>query len=360
MRVAMIGLRGIPALSGGIETAVHNLAPELVKQGAELTVYARSCYSDTRIREFKGVKLVHLPTLNTKHTEAIVHSTLATAHAMMHPFDIVHFHAMANAPFSILPRRCVVTLHGLDWKREKWGKAAQSYLKLCEQLLARWRHTVISVSEPIRDYFKERYGMELTYIPNGVPIGRRRRLSKLRRFGAEHDGYYLYLGRIVPEKGVHLLISAFRKTKTDRKLLIAGDASHCESYLRELQQSASDDRRIIFTGPLYDDEKDEAFSNAHLFILPSTIEGMPIAALEAMSYGTSPLVSDIEENVCATGGHGFRFSSGDEEALSSAIHDLDVKDLSEDGTLCRDYVGRERNWEHAAHETMRVYREAMA
>ncbi len=361
MKIAMIGLRGIPAKSGGVEVVVENLAPLLVRSGAEVTVYCRTPYCKERPKEYKGVKLRYLPTINTKHTEAIVHTFLSTMDVMFRRYDIVHYHAMGNGLFSLLPRitgkKTVVTLHGLDWEREKWGSAAKLYLKLCERLISVFPNRVISVSKKIKHHYKKKYGKDIEFIPNGVDIIPGRKIYLLRKYGLKKDNFILFISRIVPEKGLHTLIDAFKKTKTDLKLVIAGDPTHTEEYFDELKKLAKRDRRIIFTGPLYGEWKYEAFSNARFFVLPSTIEGMPIVLLEAMSFGLCPLVSDIRENTDVIGNMGFSFRCKDTEDLRKKLEYMlaNPELIRKKGKECKAMVEKNYRWDAVAKRTMEVY-----
>jgi glycosyltransferase involved in cell wall biosynthesis len=361
MKIAMIGLRGIPAKSGGVEVVVENLAPLLVKLGAEVTVYCRTQYCEKRPDVWKGVKLRYLPTINTKHTEAIVHTGISSMDALFRGYDIVHYHAMGNGMFSLLPRitgkKTVVTLHGLDWEREKWGRLAKTYLRLSERAICTFPNRVISVSKKIQRYYKDKYGKDIDYIPNGVELLERRPVRLISRWGLEKDNYILFLSRIVPEKGIHYLIEAFKGLDTDLKLVIAGDATHTEDYLAKVKAMAKDDPRIIFPGPWYGESKYEAFSNARFFVLPSTIEGMPIVLLEAMSFGLCPLVSDIEENADVIGELGYRFRTKDVADLQKQLKYLisNPQACVQRGARSRELVKRTYQWPVVAKKTLAVY-----
>ena len=362
IKIAMIGLRGIPAKSGGVENVVENLAPLLVKLGAEVTVYCRNPYCEERPVEWNGVRLRYLPTINKKHTEAFAHSAISTLDAMFRRYDIVHYHAMGNGLFSLFPRltgkKTVVTLHGLDYEREKWGAIAKLYLKTCERLIGFFPNRTISCSKKIQKHYKDQYSKEIAFIPNGVPIVKPMPVKLLKKFGLGKGNYLLFLSRIVPEKGIHTLIEAFKELKTDVKLVIAGDATHTEEYEQQLRAQAEGDSRIIFTGPLYGDWKYEAFSNAKLFVLPSTIEGMPIVLLEAMSFGICPLVSDIRENLDVTEGLGFSFRAKDAESLRQVLSAaLRNPKLGEEGRKCRKLVEERYRWPKIAEQTMQLYNE---
>lgn len=366
MKIAMIGLRGIPGKSGGVENTVENLAPRLVRLGCDITVYCRPKYCASKPKIFKGVHLKYLPTINTKYTESVVHSTISTANALFKDYDIVHYHAMGNGVFSIIPRikgdKTIITLHGLDWEREKWGFAAKTFLKISEKLICRFPSKVIAVSDKIKKYYKKKYDKNIFYIPNGVDIKAPKKLNHLKRFGLEKEKYILFLSRLVPEKGVHVLINAYKKTKTDVKLVIVGDSTHTQGYCKKIKESAKDDKRIIFTGALYDDDKAEAFSNCLFFVLPSTIEGMPIVLLEAMSYGKCPLVSDIEENVDVIKDCGFSFKVNDERDLQKMLrYMINQKNLlDKKGRECKELVKTNYDWDVIAQKTYEVYEDALS
>jgi len=365
MKIAMIGLRGIPAKSGGVENVVEHLAPLLVKLGVDVTVYCRNPYCKERPKEFKGVKLRYLPAINIKIGETISHSTFSSLDSLFRNYDIVHYHAMANGLFSFIPKitgkKTIVTLHGLDWQREKWGIAAKLFIKTSERLTCFFPDKVISVSEKIKNYYKTKYNKDIAFIPNGVDIFKPRAIHNLKRFGLKKDNYILFLSRIVPEKEVHTLIEAFKKINTNLKLVIAGDATHTEAYLERVKKLAGNDKRIIFTGPLYGDDKIEAFSNARLFILPSTIEGMPIVLLEAMSFGLCPLTSNIEENLDVIKDYGASFKVRDVNDLKSKMEYL-IKNpqiTKKKGVICKQVVKKDYQWEAIAKKTLAVYKEAL-
>ncbi|MBN2142787.1 glycosyltransferase family 4 protein [Candidatus Woesearchaeota archaeon] len=367
IKVAMIGLRGIPASNGGIEVAVEEISTRLAKLGCDVTVFCRSQYCLTRHKSYRGVNLKNIPTLNTKTTEAIVHSTAASMVAALSDFDIVHFHAMANGIFSLLPKiagkKTVVTFHGIDWEREKWGRLARAYIKFSERATYLLKNKVISVSNKIKDYCKNRFNFtDVTVIPNGVNIPKSRLIKSLKRFGLKRDGYILFLSRIVPEKEAHTLVKAFRKLKTRQKLVIAGPTTHTDDYLKKVKESAGDDKRIIFTGPLYGDEKTEAFSNCSFFVLPSTIEGMPIVLLEAMSFGKCPLVSDIAENlevVDDSVSFSFKVRTVNDLARKMDFMLKHKATVNTKGRKAKELVKQKYNWDKIAEQTLEVYRKAL-
>jgi glycosyltransferase involved in cell wall biosynthesis len=369
LRIAFIGLRSIGICSGGIERHVEELAVRMADLGHEVTVYCRGRYNALDNDRYKGVRLINRPAVYTKHLEAITHT--AAAISMMSPrYDIVHIHATGPSLLSWAPRllghKVVVTVHGLDFLRAKWGNVASAILKLGAWTAVACPHRTIVVSRMLKDYYRKAFGRGTEYIPNGVAPAAPRELNGLRRFGIERKRYILSLGRLVREKGVHYLIEAFRRTDTDLKLVIAGDAHHNDGYERLLREMAAGDDRIVFTGPLYDDDKDEAFANAKLFVLPSDLEGMPIVLLEAMGHGCPVLSSDIPEctEVFTPAGESFgtwplcaTFRASDPMSLRQELERaLADPCLGEMGLMAKQYATSEFNWDRIARQTIGVYR----
>lgn len=300
MRVAFTGLRAIGQGSGGVEKAVEELSTRLAARGHDVTVFCRGRYNPESLTAYRGVRLYNLPAVYTKHLEAISHTLLSVLHALA-GYDVVHIQATGPSTLAFLPRlagrKVVVTVHGLDWKREKWRGFAKLALRAGVWTAVHFPHRTIAVSQNLRRHLVERYRRDVVYIPNGIPAATRRPADRIRRFGVSGDDYVLFLGRLVPEKGCHVLLEAFRDMDTRLKLLIVGGASHSDDYVAGLRRLAQGDPRIVFTGPLYAEEKDEAYTNARCFVLPSTLEGLPIVLLESLSYACPVLCSAIPENI---------------------------------------------------------------
>lgn len=367
MRVAFIGLRAIGICAGGIERHVEELALRMARQGIEVTVYCRKRYNTLGEGYFQGVRLVNLPALNTKHLEAISHTALAVLHALR-GYDIIHIHALGPALLSWLPRlagnRVVVTVHGLDFLRGKWGLLASGILRLGALVAAHCSSHTIVVSRQLRGYFAKRYAVDTTYIPNGISAPTLRPLQRLGRFGLEKNSYILFLGRLVPEKGAHDLIEAFRACDCGLKLVIAGGSSHSDTYVESLHQAAANDERIVFTGPLFGEDKDEAFSNAALFVLPSLLEGMPIVLLEAMSYGCPVLASDIPECLEVVQEHTppltWTFRAGNSHSLATMLGEVLASGERVDrGARAREAVLARYEWDGIVAETLQCYQAAL-
>lgn len=366
MKIAVLGLRSIGGdCSGGIERHVQELSTRMVARGHDVTVFCREKYNDAGA-EYQGVRLVDRPAIYSKHFEAISHTGIAVPSTLF-GYDVVHFHATGPSLLSWVPRltgtATVVTVHGLDFLRAKWGGLATMVLRAGAWTSGKCPSQTIVVSSVLKEYYHKAYEKETVHIPNGIEPPILRKLENLKRFGLEKDAYILSLGRLVPEKGIHYLIEAFRLVDTPMKLVIVGGDSLSGGYLDQLKVLAEGDERIIFTGPLYGPDKDEAFSNAKLFSIPSDLEGMPIAMLEAMSYGCPTLSSDIPEclEVFAEreGQIGFSFSQGDVESLNQQLEMmLGRSDLPSIGAAGKEFVLENYNWDTITEQTLSVYKDA--
>lgn len=304
MKIAMIGMRGTQDGLGGVEKAVREISVRLVEQGVDVTCFCRPKYND--MTEYKGIKLINTATLYSKHMETALYAIGAMLKAMRGDYDVIHIHAMATSTLAWIPRlfsnkKVVVTIHGLDWQRAKWGFIAKSILKFGEACAVKFAHHIICVSLSLHTYFKMRYiNSEFSYIPNGcdnvegVPPAPE---------DMEPRNYMLYMGRLVPEKGVHKLIEAFKKVDTKMELIIAGPESHAPEYNRQLHTMAEGDARIRFIGSISGQRKESVLAHAYMFILPSDIEGLPIALLEAASYGVCPVITSIPTALEVLGEH---------------------------------------------------------
>lgn len=299
----MIGQKGIPATYGGVERHVEELAAQLVRRGHNVTVYTRPHYTPRTTTIWRGIRLISLPSIRTKHLDAISHTVLASFHAAWRGYDIIHYHGVGPSLVAWLPRlmgsraKIVVTFHCLDRQHEKWGGFARAMLRIGEWAALTFPHRTIAVSQTIRQYCRSFYGRDTMYIPNGVRSARPTtsfRPSILRHFDLTPNQYLLTVTRLIPHKNIHLLIKAFRRLSTQNKLVIVGGGFHTDAYVQKLHEMAEGDPRIVFTG--FQSGKDLAnlFAHARLFVSPSRAEGMPIALLEAASYGLGILASDIK------------------------------------------------------------------
>ena len=358
LRVAFIGGRGVVSKYSGIESYYEQVGRGLAQLGHEVTVYCRTYFTPS-IAEHHGMRIVRLPTVRTKHLETLVHTALSTAHAMFCDYDIIHYHALGPALFSFLPRlagkKTVATVQGLDWQRKKWGAFAASVLKLGEAASAFLPNATMVVSKTLRQYYQKTYRRRTIFIPNGTALISRRPPIHLSNWGLVPDEYVLYLGRFSPEKNCHLLIEAFEKLCTKMKLVLAGGSSHSDAYMDELYRHESD--RILLLKWVEGEEYRELLSSAALFVLPSDLEGMSLALLDAMGAGVCVLTSDIPENKELVSGAGFTFRRGDASDLEQMLEFLllDPALRAATGAKARQRVADEYLWPGIAWSIEKVY-----
>lgn len=325
MRIAYIAAKGMPH-PGGVEKVTEEIGARLAQRGHEVLVYTSRDFG-TRDGIYRGMRVKTVPSINTKALQKLSICLMATLDVLLREkVDLVHFHAIGPSLFSLFPRLfgipTVVQVHGLERKRDKWGVLGKLFLGLSELSVVFFPSRATAVSRVLQTYFQEVYGRRISYIPNGVTPESVRSNSWLRERGIAPGRYLLFAARLVEEKGAHFLIEAFRAIDTDLQLVIAGDAAHMEDYKGGLVRLAQGDPRILFTGFQSGDPLAELFSNAYLFCLPSTVEGLPIALLEAMSYGNCCLVSDIPENLEAMGDAALSFKNRNVEDLRRVLSEL--------------------------------------
>jgi alpha-maltose-1-phosphate synthase len=361
LRIAVLGTRGIPDVMGGVETHCQALYPRLAARGHSVTIFARKGYVPDDPYVYEGVNVAPLWAPKKKSLEAICHTALGVLRiaAQRHRFDLLHVHAIGPALLVPVARflglKVVMTHHGPDYDRQKWGKAAKAALRLGERLGCHFAHAVVTVSKHIRTCIRELYGREGIYIPNGVvlpqilPAG-----ASLARRKLTPGRYVLAVGRFVPEKGFHDLLDAWRRVTADWQLVIAGDADHPDDYSRMLKAKAAGDERVVLTGFIRGDELREIYSNAGLFVLPSYHEGLPIALLEAMSYDLPLLASDIPANRELVADEE-TFRAGDVPSLATRLAALVAAPLRQ--AAKRQRIESEFNWDLVAAQTERVYQD---
>lgn len=369
MRIAMLGHKRVPSREGGVEIVVEELGERMVKNGHQVTCYNRrgkhvsgKKFNVPKYKTYKGIRLKTVPTIDIKGIAAMSSSFFAAIRAAFGKYDVVHFHAEGPCAMLWLPKlfgkRCIATIHGLDHQRSKWGRFAKAYIMFGEKCAVKHADEIIVLSENIKKYFKETYNRDVTYIANGVTRPEKRSADEItKRFGLEKDEYILFLGRIVPEKGVHYLIDAFKNVDTRKKLVIAGGASDSSDYYESLKAAAATDSRIIFTGFVAGRILEELYSNAYIYVLPSDLEGMPLSLLEAMSYGNCCVVSDIPECAEVVEDKAVTFPMGDVNSLKACIQTLsdDKKtvQLYKNEAAC--FVCGKYNWDKVVMETLEVY-----
>ena len=375
MKIAMFGQKRVPSREGGVEIVVEELSRRMAAQGHQVTCYNRrghhvsgAQFDTQRLTEFEGVRLRSVWTLDKKGLAAMTSSLSAAVLCAFSDADVVHIHAEGPAFMCWLPRlfgkRVVVTVHGLDWQREKWKQGfASKYIHAGEKIAVKLAHEIIVLSQNTKDYFQDTYGRKTVFIPNGVNKPEIREAREIKdRFGLEKDEYFLFLGRLVPEKGVHYLVDAFLQTKTDKKLVIAGGTSGTDEYIEELKRKTAGDERIIFTGFVQGRVLEELYSNAYTYVLPSDVEGMPLSLLEAMSYGNCCLTSTIPECTEVVEDHAVAFQKGDVADLARTLQRLcdEPQTVARYQSGARDFICEKYNWDIVASQTMELYHENFA
>lgn len=374
MKVAMLGHKVIPSRRGGIENVLTTLCPLLVDAGVDVTCYNRSSdkveseYIDmVHEKKYRGVKLKKAFTINARGVAAMIASFSAAVSASFSDCDIVHFHAEGPCAAMWIPKlfgkKCVATVHGLDWQREKWGHGfASKYIKFGEKVLAKCSDEIIVLSESARDYFMETYGRKTTIIHNGIDKPVHRAADKItKEFGILENDYICIISRLTAEKGIHYLIDAFLNTKTDKKLVIAGDTSDTDDYVEMLKNKAAGNPNIIFTGFISGDILDEMYANAYLVALPSDIEGMSLSLLEALAYRNAVLCSDIPENTSVAENKAMYFKKGDVADLTEKLQLMcDNKELVDNLKSGADeFITEKYNWQDIANSTYGLYKNVL-
>lgn len=371
LKIAMIGHKRIPSREGGVEIVVEELSTRMVESGYQVICYNRKGhhvsgaeFDSATLSEYKGIKLQSVWTLDRKGLSALTSSLSAAIKAAFGKYDVVHFHAEGPCAVLWIPKlfgkRCIATIHGIDWQRAKWSGLASKYIKFGEKVAAKYADEVIVLSKNVQKYFQLNYQRQTQFIPNGVNRPIRRNVEEIYdKYGLRKDSYILFLGRIVPEKGIQYLIEAFKKVKTDKYLVIAGGSSDTQEFLNEIRNMAKDDERILFTGFVEGNTLDELYSNAYIYTLPSDLEGMPLSLLEAMSYGNCCLTSDISECKEVIEDKAILFKKSDVSDLQDKLQYLcDHPDIIEHyKSESTDFICNKYNWDDVVNKTMKLYKE---
>lgn len=374
MKIAFIGQKGIPAIAGGVEKHVEKLSTRLAAQGHEVTVYVRSHYTPASLEEFEGVKLVHVPSINTKRLDAITHTLAATLHALFSPYDIIHYQSIGPSILSVIPRlfkpkaRTVATFHSRDYTHKKWGFFARTFLHIAEYITCTVPERTIVSSETLIDYAKEMYGRTVTFIPSGAEVAFEKDTRALAEFGLRSKRYLLAVHRLVPHKGTHYLIKAFKELEdTNRipnnfKLVIVGSQANTEEYEAFLRHLAEGRSNILLVGEQTGKALETLYSHAYLYVQPSEQEGLSLALLEAMGHGLLPVVSDIEAHKEAVANTGAFFPVKDVDGLKKELaYFINRSDEVEAlGKAAQERVREHYSWDAIAKKTLEVYQDVLS
>ena len=362
LRVAFLGGRGVVSKYSGIESYYEEVGKRLAQMGHEVTVYCRTYFTPRRT-EYNGMRLVRLPTIRSKHLETVVHTLLSTAHALTQRYDIVHYHALGPALFSFVPRflgsRTAVTVQGLDWQRKKWGRMASAVLRLGERASVKFPNATMVVSQALQQRYREIHGMEAFYVPNGGVLREWREPRQILEWGIDPANYILFLGRFSPEKGCHLLVNAFEQLDTDAQLVMAGASSYCDEYSRELRKHAGQRLRVLDW--VSGETLDELLTNAMLFVLPSDLEGLSLALLDAMGAGLCVVTSDVPENREVVDGAGFTFQRGSAADLADRLRFLIANPAVREaaGKAAKKRIREQYQWQKIAKDIQEAYFDMM-
>jgi glycosyltransferase involved in cell wall biosynthesis len=359
LRIAFIGQKGIPATYGGIENFTEAVSLRLAQKGHQVTVYCRPHYTSLE-GTYRGVNLKKVKSIRTKHLDALSHTFLCSLNSVWNNFDVVCYQALGPSSLCFIPRflgkaKVVSLIHSLDWKREKWGKLARLLIRMAEYPSVFFPHKIAVVSQNLKSYLEDRFKVTAEKITPGIKPAKVRESKRIKEFGLEKEKYVLFLGRLVPEKGCHYLVEAFKNLDTEFKLFIGGDGCFSDDYLRKLHQERSN--RIIFGGYVDEELKEELFSCAYLFVLPSEVEGLPHTVLEAMSYGKCVLTSDIPENKEASGPWGITFKNKNVEDLKEKLKLLlERKELVNSKNKERiEYIERNYSWDNTTDDLEKIF-----
>ncbi|MBN1806079.1 MAG: glycosyltransferase family 4 protein [Sedimentisphaerales bacterium] len=364
MRIIALGFRGFPQVQGGIERHCERLYPRLVNFGCEITVLSRTPYTGRKPFNYKGVRIFPVWSPKHKFLETLLHTGIASLFAILRKPDLIHIHAVGPSLFIPFIKsqgaRVIATHHGFDYARAKWGNFAKRFLRLGEKQICK-ADKIIAVSEHIGAFLQDKYNCSVSFIPNGVDLPEIIPPDTFcKKWNIKSGKYFLFVGRLVPEKCVHDLFDAFSRIKTSWKLIIAGDADHTDIYSRNLRLKASKLDNIIMTGFITGKELQELFSNAGGFILPSSHEGLPIALLEALSFGLPCIASDIAPNRAISHPTVEYFPVHDVTALAKCLINLTETQSPFDRSAGRAYVATNFNWDIIAGQTYELFKQIVS
>jgi glycosyltransferase involved in cell wall biosynthesis len=324
LKIAQIGSRGIPGHRGGVERVVEAVAPLLAARGHDVTVYCAT-WSETRAPDYRGVKLRYAPSVRSKVLDTFVRSAFATVSAMFGPAQILHYHSSGSAPLALLARlagkKVVVTVHGSDWARSKWGAFGRLFLQFGEWCAVRFPHRTVVVGPDLKSELDARYKTRTVLIANGVEDRLQRAPQESRALGLEPRNFVLFLARLVPEKQCHTLIEAWLglENRGGAKLAIAGPSWHSAEYAQSLRAMAQHDPSVVFLGEVSEMMLEELYANCTAYVLPSEVEGMSLSLLDAMAFGACVICSDIPANAYVVADAGLTFPVGDVAALRERL-----------------------------------------
>ena len=371
MKIGIIAVKGIP-ISGGIEKYSEMVAKYFVKKNNEVTIYTSTNYGN-KSGMINGVNIIALKVPNNRFLEKIVLVGKAIKDSASRQFDIIHFHVFSPNVYHFLKTKFyrsktpfVLQMHGIEHERAKWGFFGKLFLKRIEKKSLEHSKFVTVVSIELKRYFDSKYSINSYFIPTGVEIPDFAEHNEdnliLQSFGVERNNYYLFMARIVKEKGCHCLIEAFNKSNSSRKLVIAGKLDPKDNYHNYLKKIASSNKNIIFVGEVLNENKDALLRSCYSFCLPSELEGMSVALLEAMSHKKCCIVSDIPENKYISDGHAILFEVNNIADLTRAINQTDLlsnDEMARIGNIAFEYVKSYNSYDYISDELLKLYKKSI-
>ncbi|HOW97026.1 MAG TPA: glycosyltransferase family 4 protein [Kiritimatiellia bacterium] len=353
------------ARGGGIERYTEELGSRLARRGHAVRVYSTRHYG-ALVPEYKGMRIVGVPSLPLTACEKLSAGLASVLHASLSPWaDILHLQSIGPGAMGWLPRLrripAVVQFHGIEWRRARWSRFGSAVLKGLERSTVRCNRLFTAASQTQCAYFRDAYGIEVRWIPGGAEVKTAPEPREILALGLEPRRYVLFASRLVPDKGAHYLVEAFRRLDTADRLVIAGDVRGAEAYREELRRRAGNDPRIVWPGFVQGRLLEELVGHARVFVLPSDLEGMSQALLEAMGYGTCCLVSDIPENMEALGDAGAAFRRGDAGDLADRLRALltDPSAAEEYGARAAARVREQFSWDQITDQFERWYEDIL-
>jgi glycosyltransferase involved in cell wall biosynthesis len=363
-KIAVFGIRSLPPSdgSGGSDTIAEALYSRLADRGYAVVVYCRKYRGASQKcpSRYKNMRLIHLPTIRRQGFDTLIHSFLCTLHIIFFSTgELIHIHNAGNIIWvpllKLFGKKCFIGVDGLDWKRTRWPVYVRAYLRTAVYLAAHLSDRIIVDNVFAYRHYVEKLGEKIVYIPYGVEIKYTSSRRILEQLHLEPHKYILFVGRFIPEKGIHYLIEAFEKLDTDIKLVLVGDNLLDKRWVDKLRSTK--DKRIVFTGYLYGQSVDELMQHCYLYVQPSDVEGLSPVILTAMSVGKCVLASDILENRFLVQENGFLFQRGDVGSLLSALRMLlsANEEVRDKGKRAQRFVAGNFSWDKVVDQYVEIF-----
>jgi glycosyltransferase involved in cell wall biosynthesis len=325
MKIAILGTRGIPANYGGFETFAEECAAGLVARGHNVTVYGRSHYVSRALKTHRGAQLVVLPTLEWKYTDTVIHSFLSILHASFRKYDAILICNAANSIYAWIPRifgtPVVLNVDGIERHRQKWNWLGKAYYRLCEHLATCFPNVIVTDAQVIKQYYSDQHGASSIFIPYGTTTGKPHSHEILGTLGVEPGGYFLYVSRFEPENNTHLVVRAFEKVRTSKRMMMVGDAPYAKDYIRKVRDTG--DPRILFPGAIYGEGYRQLQANAYCYIHATEVGGTHPALIEAMGQGNIVVANGTPENSEVLSGAGLIYRRNDVDDLVHCLQEVE-------------------------------------